>query len=729
VTITAEASDPDGSISKVSFYSEGVLLGEDVSAPYTYDVASIASGTHVFTAIATDNVSATTTSAAVIITVNAANQLPVCAVTSPLNNALFTVPASVTITAEASDADGSISKVSFYSDGIFLGEDASAPYTYDVASIAAGIHVLTATATDNASATTISAAISITVNAPNQLPVCTITSPVNNSSFTVPVSLTITAEAADADGSISKVSFYNDGVLLGEDASAPYTYDVASIAAGNHVLTAITADNVSATTTSAAVNITVNAPNQLPACAITSPLNNASFTVPVSLTITAEASDPDGSISKVSFYSDGVLLGEDVSAPYTYDVASIAAGTHVFTAIATDNVSATTTSAAVNITVNAPNQLPACAITSPLNNAIFTAPVSVTITVEASDPDGIIQKVLFYEDEMLKGMDESAPYSWELSDQLTGQHLISAIAIDNKGDSSTICTTNITVQPPQAPVLLYPNNMDSTVSATSFLQWKKTVSLKAFQFQISDREDFADAKVDSIINDTLFSMSGKDFLPGRTKFWRVRARDGLNIGSWSDIWKFTILPEPRKVVLLNPERDTSYNVDSAVFVWSKMSLCDRYHFRLTSDSGMTDLIVDDSSLTDTVRVQKGLPINKTFWWSVKAHNQSGWGAFNPPRKFTISIPVTSVKEKCFVNFLNGLSNNQYKIDYGLSKTTHVTIRIFTAQGKLVRDVLSTTQKRGSYTLPITQSRLPKGCYILYFRTDEMLLTRMFIVSN
>jgi hypothetical protein len=160
-----------------------------------------------------------------------------------------------------------------------------------------------------------------------------------------------------------------------------------------------------------------------------------------------------------------------------------------------------------------------------------------------------------------------------------------------------------------------------------------------------------------------------------------------------------------------------------------MSLCDRYHFRLTSDSGMTDLIVDDSSLTDTVRVQKGLPINKTFWWSVKAHNQSGWGAFNPPRKFTISIPVTSVKEKCFVNFLNGLSNNQYKIDYGLSKTTHVTIRIFTAQGKLVRDVLSTTQKRGSYTLPITQSRLPKGCYILYFRTDEMLLTRMFIVSN
>jgi hypothetical protein len=504
---------------------------------------------------------------------------------------------------------------------------------------------------------------------------------------------------------------------------------VASIGAGTHVLTAIAADNVSATTTSTAISITVNAPNLPPVCVITSPLNNASFTVPASVTITAEASDPDGTISKVTFYGDGVLLGEDVSVPYTYVVSSLAAGTHVFTAISTDNASAMTTSAAVSITVNAPNQLPVCAITSPINNAIFTAPVSIKITIEASDPDGIIQKILFYEDEMLKGMDESAPYSWELSDQLTGQHQISAFAIDNKGDSSTICITNITVQPPQAPVLLYPNNMDSTVSATSFLQWKKTVSLKAFQFQISDREDFADTKVDSIINDTLFYISGKDFLPGRTEFWRVRARDELNIGSWSDIWKFTMLPEPRKVVLLNPEWDTTFVVDSAVFLWSKMLLCDRYHFRLTSDSGMTDLIVDDSSLTDTIRVQKGLPNNKTFWWSVKAHNQSGWGTLSPPRKFTISIPVTSVQEKNYVNFSNGLTHSQYKIEYGLSKATHVKIRIFSAQGKLVRDILSTTQKSGSYSLPVSQSRLPKGCYILYFKTDQVSMTRNFIISN
>ncbi|HJT75492.1 MAG TPA: Ig-like domain-containing protein, partial [Chitinophaga sp.] len=97
-------------------------------------------------------------------TVTPGNQAPVVSLTSPAANASFTAPATVNITASASDADGTISKVEFYRGTTKLGEATSSPYTYTWSNVAAGSYSLTAVATDNGGAVTTSAAVSITVN-------------------------------------------------------------------------------------------------------------------------------------------------------------------------------------------------------------------------------------------------------------------------------------------------------------------------------------------------------------------------------------------------------------------------------------------------------------------------------------------------------------------------------------------------------------------------------------
>ena len=129
--------------------------------------------------------------------------------------------------------------------------------------------------------------------------------------------------------------------------------------AGSYSLTAVATDNGGATRTSTAVAITVTtAPNQLPTVSITNPIAGQSFTAPASMTITAAASDYDGTITGVDFFVGATLLGSDSTSPYTAAWNNVPAGSYSLTAIARDNSGGSRTSTAVAVTVTATAPLP-----------------------------------------------------------------------------------------------------------------------------------------------------------------------------------------------------------------------------------------------------------------------------------------------------------------------------------------------------------------------------------
>ncbi|WP_424529515.1 glycoside hydrolase family 48 protein [Sphaerisporangium viridialbum] len=92
----------------------------------------------------------------------------------------------------------------------------------------------------------------------NQPPTVSLTSPTAGQTFTAPATVNLAATAADSDGTVSKVDFYNGTTLLGTDTTAPYTYSWTGVAAGSYSLTAKATDNLGATTTSSPVGITVS---------------------------------------------------------------------------------------------------------------------------------------------------------------------------------------------------------------------------------------------------------------------------------------------------------------------------------------------------------------------------------------------------------------------------------------------------------------------------------------
>ena len=111
--------------------------------------------------------------------------------------------------------------------------------------------------------------------------------------------------------------------------------------------------------------------NVLPQVALTSPTNNSTHVAGSALAINATASDSDGSISRVEFFSGTTKLGEDLSSPYSFTWNNVPAGNYTLTARATDNQSGITTSVPISITVSNANTPPIISLTSPANNALF----------------------------------------------------------------------------------------------------------------------------------------------------------------------------------------------------------------------------------------------------------------------------------------------------------------------------------------------------------------------
>jgi glucose/arabinose dehydrogenase len=190
----------------------------------------------------------------------------------------------------------------------------------------------------------------VIANAP---PTVSLIAPSNNTAFIAPATVTLSANAADSDGTISKVEFYQGATLLGTATTSPYSFAWANVTAGNYSLTAKAFDDKGAAATSSAVSIAVNN-NAAPLVSLTSLAPNTVLTAPANVTLTATASDSDGTISKVEFFSGSTVLGSATTAPFSFNWSNIAAGNYSLTAKATDNRGATATSSAINLTVNAP---------------------------------------------------------------------------------------------------------------------------------------------------------------------------------------------------------------------------------------------------------------------------------------------------------------------------------------------------------------------------------------
>jgi hypothetical protein len=449
VTLTASASDADGTVSRVYYVignagGETTVQGGTAASNYQAMWSPAAYGSYTVRAVAVDNGGAEGSSPAVNFVVN---RPPLVSITSPANNAQFNAPASFNVIVDASDPDGgNITKVQLYRSALMVEEKTSPPYQFAVASLGAGTYQFKAKAFDNESGWTESAVVTVVVVVPpNPPPTITLTNPTSGASFMLPATITLAANASD-DGAITLVEFFDGPNRIAAVGSTPYEYSWTNPGLGSHTLTAKATDDKGAVTTSGAVTISVNGTT----AKITAPPTGSQFSAPASYNIVAEVATTSGTISNVEFYDGSQLIGTAAvnlpSASMSLPNTNVGAGAHVHTIKAYHSSGAVTESIAVIVQVTTP---PSVSLAS--TSSYFIAPAAVTLMAKPSAFPAAIERVAFYSGAQLIGQATVEPYRVFWNGVAVGNHQVTAVALDSAGNQATSAPVAITVA--SAPVL------------------------------------------------------------------------------------------------------------------------------------------------------------------------------------------------------------------------------------------------------------------------------------
>ncbi|MFZ4582460.1 MAG: Ig-like domain-containing protein [Paludibacter sp.] len=405
--VSITAADADGSVNKVSLYFRGELFGSLTTPPYNFSIPNLPIGTSTLYAKVYDNAGDSTVTATISVT--GVNVAPTIALTAPASNLSIIQGGVVTLSATASDADGSVSEVSFYVNGSKVSTSQSAPYTFNWSDPNPGSYVVSATATDNTGLQTTSSSATITSNATTNGYLITenfedgivdwvfsVNSGGNDWKFAAGVGNNSTDCIKRKSGNVnfmkhtssiyysastytvkviakaSKVNYYSvqPGLVNGTDtiwgsvsAYAGTTYNAINVSLVNTVggyykFILRTVKNPADLTTyndlyidDLSVYGAGGFPNIPPVVKLLTPTNSSEITLNTATNITSAAYDSDGNISKVEYYIENEYLGQSTSAPYTISWTPTFAGVFSLKAKATDNEGITTTNV-ISVLVN-----------------------------------------------------------------------------------------------------------------------------------------------------------------------------------------------------------------------------------------------------------------------------------------------------------------------------------------------------------------------------------------
>ena len=176
-------------------------------------------------------------------------------------------------------------------------------------------------------------------------PVVTISTPSNGAVAGSPGSFILTANATDTGATITEVDYFSGSTQIGLSSTSPYQVTWSGVSQGNYSLTAVAKDSLGASTTSAAVAVTVE---QGPSIAPNSG-NSSSFSTSSYVTLNYTATASSGSVVSVAVYRNGSLISTLSSASsgttWTFiERALLPAGSYTYCAVATDSAGISTTS-------------------------------------------------------------------------------------------------------------------------------------------------------------------------------------------------------------------------------------------------------------------------------------------------------------------------------------------------------------------------------------------------
>lgn len=428
VILYADAQDLEGEIEQVQFFVDGVNMGTDTEAPFTYILTTTRQGDLPVNALATDSDGNVVTSTVVNLNVS---------------SRVVTRTPSISLTVPSSGQEGSFLSlrastegfinppegIAFYGNGELIGESEDLPYRLPWLVNLNGPVTFFSTATqtlfDGTRITTVSQ-IEESLLSGNEEPVIeeVVASfpgkslEKSNPLGGEPISFSVRVQDS---GPLRSVELLRDGepVQESESPASPFEFTDTPPGLGLYEYSVVVTDRGGLQTQSEVVSIQVVV-GETPTVSVTAPETNAEFRPANPVQLRASAVDPDGSVREIRFLVDGVPVGEVLTnAPYDVEFTPPGAGDYTVVARARDNSGNLAESEPVTFTVVPDNPPRFVTFENDLPGNVDIARVNQDIvwTVDVDDDYGLVAVDLFRNGERVP---TEVAIPLEISDTLSG---------------------------------------------------------------------------------------------------------------------------------------------------------------------------------------------------------------------------------------------------------------------------------------------------------------------
>lgn len=466
--LNATAVDPDGTIETVNFYINGQLIGEaedSVGDVYSRFYDPNAPGSYILSAEAIDDDGNRSFSIPIALDVGPLESpMPKGEIYQPFAETVLGRSLGVFVETDAGLLD--VNRVDFYANGVLIGSSDEPvneglfqlnwvpEFTGEYELRARVVQIDPGGNTWDNWTITDSASVTVTDPVGADDPSIELVSPDAAGQYTVLNPIELEAEALDPLGSIEEVRFYANGQLLdinndgadpfGDDRY-PYTMSFTPLSPGQYQFVAEMLSDRGIRLHSEPVTVTVE-PSQTPEVTIDYPLDGSAVNVGRPLLITASTESTGGGAMNLSFFANGVPIGEDTTFPYSISWSPQSVGTYRLrvearepgTAGPEEGTEGVAVSEEVTVTVRGTDQ-PTGSIVSPAG-INPTAGSDVLFEVNADDEDGFVEGVQYFVNgsPLEEGLDTEEPFATFWRPGSAGTYDLSALIIDNSGNQTVI---------------------------------------------------------------------------------------------------------------------------------------------------------------------------------------------------------------------------------------------------------------------------------------------------
>ncbi len=268
--------------------------------------------------------------------------------------------------------------------------------------------------------------------------------------------------------------------------------------------------------------------------------------------------------------------------------------------------------------------------------------------------------------------------------------------------------------------LLSPSNNDTEINyETIKFDWMDAFGATNYEFEIDSNSTFTGSQQTIAVVSSDYTMTKLD--PDKTYYWRVRASDGTNWGSFSSVWSFTTNSLENFVLQMPSYNSKNQEFASLTFEWSDAFGASKYEIEIDSSQ---DFTINPQSYIkgNSEAVLTTLTPSTDYFWRVRASNGVIWGQWSNTWKFsTKKDPSVSIHENAHghVSLYPNPATNYLTLEFG---------KDFVASSYVIIDVEGKVISKGllkSEIEIISLKLLKKGHY--YFQLqNETTLTIPFI---